>query len=125
MLTKQQRRLLKKLELERDVKILRQVVYKELMEWRRKLYQPDNKLNVEGEIRKTMALTEADKKFIDEQIRYFLFAEIPDEILLESGKTTLDDVKSTPNPSLAQKQLRANLENALTLDKPPAEDLPF
>lgn len=112
--------------MEKDVKILRQVVYKELMQWRRTVYEKDDKLNVEGEIRKAMVLGACDKQFIDSQIQWFLLGEIPDSILIPYAKQTLESLQGNSNPTFAQGKLKQELQSALTVDEPPKDgDLPF
>ena len=110
--------------MEKDVKILRQVVYKELMEWRRTVYEKDDKLNVEGEIRKAMVLSEGDKQFIDSQIQWFLLGAIPDSILLPYAKQTLESLKGNDKPTFAQKNLQQELQSALTVEQPVNYDEP-
>lgn len=114
--------------MEKDVKILRQVIYKELMEWRRTAWvkSDDEKLNVEGEIRKAMVLSDGDKQFIDSQIQWFLLGEIPDSILIPYAKQTLESLRGNNNPTPAQSGLKRDLESALTVGAPPVqEDVPF
>lgn len=112
--------------LEKDVKILRGMIYKELMEWKRALYEKDDKLNVEGEVWKAMELSEGDKKCIDEQVKWFLLGEIPDDILIPYAKQTLESLQKNSNPTFAQKNLKQDLESALTVGAPPVnESVPF
>lgn len=100
---------------EKDVMILRQVVYKEIMEARRNL-------NKDFEMKATdlVKLTEADKKFIDKEIQWFLFGQIPDDII------TLYALKQQQGKEGKDLQGR-DLKEALTVapTMPADDELPF
>ena len=98
-------------ELKREVIILRQVIYKEIQEWKRKTKIP---INSSG-IFEAMVLTEADKKFIDQEIQYFLFSDIPEILIKQKAEKILEDLKSVEKPTIPQKDFKQQLEDALTI----------
>ena len=72
--------------LRKDVMILRQVVYKELMEIKRNLISRASLDTLEkapeGFAKNILSLTPEDRQWIDSQVQYF-FTEMPPEVLAE------------------------------------------
>ena len=107
-------------ELKREVIILRQVVYKEIQEWKRKY-------GLAGYDIDQMRLTDKEKQFIDQEIQYFLFTDIPEELIKQKAEKILEDIKGVEKPTQPQKDFQSQLEDALTIKSSNKEEesLPF
>lgn len=121
------------LDLKRDVAILRQVVYKEIQAWKRSIYEANSAqiddLNVDGKAWEYSRLSEGDRQFIDSEIRWFIFGEIPDDLVKQYAEKVLADLNSQTSLSAAQGKLRDDLSLGLKqeLTKKGTEnvDIPF
>jgi hypothetical protein len=120
----------------KDVTILRQVVYKELQEWKRKMFEAydmgEATLNVAGEAYKLAELSEQDKKWIDTQIEWFIIGELPQDFVLKYAERTYNDLNKQPKLSAAQSDLMNKLQPIINptaqkekLKKDLSSDIPF
>lgn len=106
---------------ERELAITRGMIYNQLQEWKRKIYEQEDTrgLNVNGTAWKGMELTKGDIDFVNSQLLEFIQWEYGDKILIGYAEKLLKKLKSVSNPSVPQKALMADLEAALTVDGQP------
>lgn len=118
-------------QLSMDIKILRQVIWKEIQEWKRTMYSAEDhedKLGVMGEIYDQIKTTEEEQKWIDSQIAWFFMRPIPEDILVAYGLKTYENLGKESQLSPPQAKLYQSLKQALTKgeNEPPlVEDIPF
>lgn len=106
-------------DFKRDVAILRQVVYKEVQMWKRSLFEQNDNMGhtdqmyVNGEVYGLAELTDLDKKFIDEEIKWFIFGEIDDELVQKYAEKVIADLGRGTKMTIPQSNLQADLKAAL------------
>lgn len=111
--------------LQKDLAITRGMIYNNLQEWKRTVYEGEagQDLNVAATAYDSMRLTKADIDFINGELEKIMFWEIPDTILYRYAEITLADLSKQNRLSQPQQQLKNDLQEALTPGK--TDEIPF
>lgn len=111
--------------------VMRGMIYNNLQQWKMKLFEANHKTDIQnyvasdydidrlitydnGDLYKFMSLTQADKEFILNQVMSIDEIEVSDEFLLQVADKTLKELNKVKTPTQPQKNLKADLEEALT-----------
>lgn len=112
----------------RELSIVRGMVYNNLQEWKRKIFVPEEKLNVDGTAWDGMRLSAGDMKFIDEEalkIMTMPAVELSDEQATAIAKHAYESIKSVPEASRTAPQKKFMEELTVELGLDLNQDLPF
>lgn len=110
---------------ERELAITRGMLFNQLQEWKRKVFDENYErrvggtLNVVGEAWKAMELTKGDMDFINQELEKFVKWQYPSKILTHFAETLHKKLASLPRLTKLQQGLKLDLESALTSDEPP------
>ncbi len=109
-------------KIKREISIIRGMLFKEVMEWKRLEIQSRAKAMPEGSTFVTVdqiKLSDEEKKVIDSQIDWFLAEDLEklgDDLVIQKAKSVLADLEKVKILSQPQKNLKAELQEALTVD---------